>query len=182
MRRTILTASIAVLLLPLAACTNGRPGSQGGDPSSASSGPDQYRLRIYEAVIRSQIEFGDQRVWVLDRICPNAGRGGAGGGHGKCPEAFSPGEQDALLEALTDVPTVRFVHDTRPLTQRIFDGRRHGQIVRVGPIVERGGRVEVPASHYCGGLCGGGSVWSVERDEDGWTVTGPAPGHGAWVS
>jgi hypothetical protein len=181
MRRTILTLSIAVLLLPLAACADRRPDSDGAIGARRVPVEGHRRLRIYDAVIRSQIEFRNERVWIFDRICPNAGRGRAGGGDGRCPEEFSPAEQDALLEALTDVPSVQFV-DTGRLTERIFDGKEHGQIVRVGPIVERGGRVEVPASHYCGGLCGGGSVWSVERGEDGWTVTGPAPGHGAWVS
>jgi hypothetical protein len=180
MRRTILALSIAVLLASLAACADRGPGAGGGEPGSTSSGLDERRLSIYEAAIRSQIEFRDEKVWIFDRICTDAE--GPGDGDGECPDAFSPAEQDALLRALADMPSVRFVEDTEALTQRIFDGKEHGQIVRVGPIVEGDGRVELAASHYCGGLCGGGSVWLVERDEDGWMVTGPVPGHGVWVS
>jgi hypothetical protein len=179
MRRTILALSIVALVIPLAACAD-RSGRGGGEPGSTSSSLDERRLGIYEAAIRNQIEFTNENVWILERICTDAD--GADGGHGECADAFSPAEQDALLRALVDVPEVRFVEHTEALTQRIFEGKEHGQIVRVGPIVERDGRVEVAASHYCGGLCGGGSVWVVERGEDGWTVTGPAPGHGVSIS
>jgi hypothetical protein len=141
---------------------------------------DAGRLGIYEAAIRSQIEFVDETVWIFDRICADADGATAAGA--ECPDAFTPAEQDALLQALADVPHVRFIGDTETLTQRIFDGKERGQIVWVGPVVERDGRFEVAASHYCGGLCGGGSVWVVEREEHGWTITDPAPGHAVWIS
>lgn len=179
MRGTTLALSTAVLLVSLAACADPGP-SAGGRPVSTSPGLDARRLGIYEAAIRNQIEFKNEKVWIFDRICSDAE--GTGGGQGECLDTFTPAEQDELLRALADVPSVRFVEDTDALTRWIFDGREHGQIIRVGPILERDGHIEVAASHYCGGLCGGGSVWLVEPDEDGWTVDGPAPGHGVWIS
>jgi hypothetical protein len=174
MRRT----SIAlVAFLAAAACARAATPAGGTAPSPSI---DPQRLGIYEAVIRDQIEFKSEHVWIYEQICNDAE--GPSSGHGSCPDLFSDDEQAALLAALSDVPDVEFVSDTADLTDRIFNGDIAGQIVRVGPIVERDGGFEVAASHYCGGLCGGGSTWLVRQAGDGWEVTGPAPGHGVWIS
>jgi hypothetical protein len=129
MRGTTLALSTAVLLVSLAACADPDP-SAGGRPVSTSPGLDARPLGIYEAAIRNQIEFKNEKVWIFDRICSDAE--GTGGGQGECLDAFTPAEQDELLRALADVPSVRFVEDTDALTRRIFDGRERGQIIRVG--------------------------------------------------
>jgi hypothetical protein len=174
MRRSSIV--LAAFLIATACAKPAAPGAGSGPSPSI----DAERLGIYEAVIRSQIEFDEERVWIYDRICEGAE--GPGSAEGTCPDAFSPDEQQALLQALSDVPHVEFVSGTDALTDRIFNGEVTGQIIRVGPIVERDDDVEVAGSHYCGGLCGGGSVWLVREAGDGWEVTGPAPGHGTWIS
>jgi hypothetical protein len=176
MRRSMAVLSVSVLLA-LSACAKPTGRSIGG---STETGVDGRRLGIYEAVIRSQIEFRNENVWIFDRIC--GGADGAAAPAGPCPDRFSAAEQEAIVTALTEIPHVEFVDATGALTHRIFDGTEHGQIVRVGPIVERDGHVEVEASHYCGNVCAGGSVWAVEPDGDGWRVTGPAPGHGVGMA
>ena len=168
---------VLVGFLIATACAKPTAAAGGSGPSPSI---DPERLGIYEAVIRNQIEFKGQHVWIYDQICEDAE--GPGRSKGPCPDAFSQDEQEALLQALSDVPRIEFVSETDALTDRIFKGDATGQIIRVGPIVEREGDVEVAASHHCGGLCGGGSTWLVQQADDGWRVSGPAPGHGAWIS
>jgi hypothetical protein len=171
---------VCVLILATACAKSPGPAPALAGRTEPSPSIDPQRVGIYEAVVRSQIEFRGEHVWIYDQICEDAEA--AGESDGRCPEAFSADEQRALLEALSDVRKVEFVSNTAGLTDRIFDGDVAGQIIRVGPIVERNDRIEVAASHYCGGLCGGGSTWHVRQTADGWEVIGPAPGHGVWIS
>ncbi len=171
----------AVAALALAAVVCGRVGGAvEGTPAPAEGGEvDGRRVAIYEAVIRHEVKFPDQPVAIDIRLCDDAGSPGAGG---SCPGAFTSAEQEALLERLADLPSVEFVEDVETVVDRIFQGGG-GQLVRLGPIIEKkGDEVWVPGSHYCGGLCGGGSVWVVEETDRGWEVTGPAPGAGVWIS
>jgi hypothetical protein len=56
----------------------------------------------------------------------------------------------------------------RPLTAL----GRAGALVRLGPIRGNRSRVEVPASAYCGSLCGHWMTLVIERTEAGWEATG----------
>jgi len=179
MRRSLAISALLVTLAAscgrLSAEDEPSPGSLAGDESPAAI--DERRLGIYEAVIRSLVEWKDGPVYVYERLCADAGSPSE---HASCPGAFSVEEQRALTDALADL-SVTFVADDRPVVEEIFDGGG-GDLIRVGPIAEEDGEVQVPGSHYCGGLCGGGSVWVVEETDAGWKVTGPAPGEGVWIS
>lgn len=174
MRRPMLVfAAVAVL----AGCARGQGTAPGGDGSSGVAA-DPRRLAIYEAVIRDQVEWTGETVWIFERLCADAEGPDV---RGPCPESFTQAERSALSDALADLGRIRFVSQAEPIVDRIFD-EGGGFLVRAGPIDGDGDRVEVPASHYCGGLCGGGSLWVVERTGEGWDVTGPVPGHGVWIS
>jgi hypothetical protein len=148
-------------------------------PGAGSSSPsvDARKIAIYEAVVRSLAEFPTERtVSIYDRVCADAG---AAGGAKDCSSVFSQDEQAALLRALSDWPSVEFVSRTEQLEKDIFNGKG-GMLVRLGPITEDGDKVDVPASEYCGGLCGRGGVWVVEQGSGGWSVTGSVGG--TWIS
>lgn len=88
------------------------------------------------------------------------------------------------------LPNLSFVAETETVAQDMLDGAG-AELVRLGPIEElhevvegdtRFVRIQVPAMHICGGLCGGGSVWEVEQTNDSWEVIGPASGYGEWIA
>ena len=155
-------------------------GGASGPPGASGSGLD--RVGIYAAVASSVIEFRDETIWIWTSLCPNAGE----------PEEvrltdceeLTADEQEALAASLENLK-VRFVDDPQEISDRIFGGQAVGdELVKLGPIELVDGRIQVPGSHYCGGLCAGGSVWVVEHDGStgAWTVTGTAPGAGIWIS
>lgn len=160
----------------LAACANETtPSPIGGQPPQV----DERRVEIYAAVIRDVVEFQDVTVYVWTQICEGAD---GVGDTAPCPEALTADEQTAVASLLAnEISDVRFVDQTEAVAQGIFDGNG-GELVRLGPITQVDGRVQVPGSHHCGGLCGGGSIWVVEETGGDWRVTGPAPGHGVWIS
>ncbi len=169
--------AVLVLVLAVAAVACGR-NLEPAAPGDGGDGVDQRKIAIYEAVIRAQVEFKEDPVYIYTRLCEKAGDPG---GKQDCPDALSPEEQDALLTALSDYSPLAFVSETGDITDRILGGEG-GQLIHLGPIAEVDGRIQVPGSHYCGGLCGGGSTWVVEETAEGWEVTGPAPGEGVWMS
>jgi hypothetical protein len=139
---------------------------------------DARKIAIYEAVVRSLADDfpTGSTVSIYDRVCANAD---AAGGAEDCSSVFSHDEQTALLRALSDWPSVEFVPRTEQLEKDIFSGNG-GMLIRLGPIAGDGDKVDVPASDYCGGLCGQGGVWVVKQGSDGWSVTGSVGG--TWIS
>lgn len=148
-------------------------------PGVTESGTaDSRTVSIYAAVIRDVIEFRNRPVFVWTQLCEDADAAAAH--YGPCPEALTPLEQEAIVALLaSDVPNLSFVAETETVDQDIFDNIG-AEVVRLGPIEElrkvverdeRDVRIQVPAMHICGGKCGGGSVWVVKQNNDGWEVT-----------
>jgi len=152
-------------------------------PAAASVPPtldglDAQEVAVYEAVVRSLAEFPKEgTVFIFDHLCTEADKGWDAG---DCTSMLSEEEQAALLHALSDWPSVKFVSQTRQLVKDIFNGKVHGTLIRLGPIAGSGDKLTVPASEYCGGLCGAGGVWVVEQGPNGWSVTGSVGG--TWIS
>ncbi len=158
----------AVLLALLLSCGRLTTGGSAAGPSPV----DARRIGIYEAAVRGMVatESWYDPIFIDEWICEGAGDPA---GQEMCTERFGEAEQGALLEALADLPSVRLVADADRIVDRIFGGEvEGGALIRVGPISGDGDRVEVPASAYCGGLCGHWMTLVVERSGDTWEVTG----------
>jgi len=167
---------LLIFAITLSAC------AEGGTPSGGSEPPavDARRIEIYGAVIRDVVEFRDGPVYVWTELCDNADA--AASRYSPCPDSLMAAEQQAIVSLLADeVAELRFIEDTEAAAGDVFDGEG-GELVRLGPIEEVDGRIQVPAMHLCGNVCGGGSVWVVEETSDGWAVAGSAPGYGEWIS
>jgi hypothetical protein len=85
--------------------------------------------------------------------------------------------RDAIVEHLADLPAeIDWVEswDDVPLEEEGGAVRGgDGVIVTLGNIHSTGEDiVEVPSGLYCGGLCGTGMTYVVERQGDTWMVTG----------
>jgi hypothetical protein len=179
-----LTRGVIVVGILATACARSViPGPSVGPPTPAI---DQARIAIYEATLRhlAGSGFGGdwKTVFINARICRGAGSATE---RRDCKDRFNPEEQDELLERLSDLKgEVRFVapEELDRVIESIFEGESGDVLLHVGPIETRGGGVDVAGSHYCGGLCAGGAVWMLEESTDGWTVTGPNPKYGVWIS
>lgn len=188
MRRTPIPGLVALGLLAAACSRSLLPGA----PSPDAGRPDPVRVPVYEGVLRhlAGADLGGRwrHVYVASSICPGAAEGEE---RRDCPDSFSASEQAELAGRLGELHgDVRFVgaDEVRRLTQGIFDGKPRGALpvrgavlLRVGRIGdEGGGRVCVPGSYYCGGLCAGGATWLLHWEDGGWEVTGPKGGQ--WIS
>ena len=82
-------------------------------------------------------------------------------------------ERAALRERL-GIDGLRFVDDPTPIYEHEgwLTGRPREIVLRLGPIVERDGEVRVGASYGCGGLCGSGTTYVLERRGRQWKVVG----------
>ena len=173
MRRAVLFLSI--LATTMSACAEVGTPSAGSEPTAV----DARRIEIYGAVIRDVVEFGTGPVYVWTELCDNADA--AAEHYSPCPHSLTATEQQAIVSLLAEeVPKLRFIEDAQAVAEEVFEGG--SELVRLGPIQEIEGRVQVPAMHVCGNVCGGGSVWVVEETSEGWVVVGPAPGQGEWIS
>jgi hypothetical protein len=136
-------ALVAIALLASACAGQTAPGA-GTDSPSPSASP---RLDVYEATIRGLAEqegSAFRTLYVIERICANAGEPSQPSG---CGDAFSADEQTTLERRLADVAAeVRFVTsyaDADP-HQDIFEGREHSVVVRIGPMAAHGDDYWVP--------------------------------------
>jgi hypothetical protein len=170
-RRMIL---ILIAMTVLAgACARAVPAGGSGSPVSGDDPVDQRVVDVYAAAIRALVatERWFDPVLIDDRICEEAGD--PMGGDDSCLRRFTDAEQGALLVKLSDLPHVEFVADGDAVQRQIFAGKIHGAgLIAVGPIAGSGDRVEVPGEAYCGGLCGHWMTLVVEREPDGWSVSG----------
>lgn len=167
---------LSIFAIALLAC------AKGGTPSGGGETPpeDTRRIEIYGAVIRDVVDFRDGPVYVWTELCENADA--AASQYSPCPDSLTAAEQQAIVSLLADdVAELSFIRDTQAVAGDVFDGDG-GELVRLGPIERIEGRIQVPAMHLCGNVCGGGSVWVVEETSDGWAVAGSAPGYGEWIS
>jgi len=169
---------LATLALPLTAC------AEAGTLPGTSGSPtvDERRVGIYAGVIRDLIEGPDGPVYVWTELCSGAEGAAFGDDPDSCPDSLTPPEREAIASLLgEDVPLLEFVEEAEPIGQEILE-RGGAELVGLGPIEEVESRIQVAASHVCGNVCGSGSLWVVEETGEGWAITGPAPGHGVWIS
>jgi hypothetical protein len=125
---------------------------------------------------------GWETIFLMDRICANAGSGNDPNGCVALPAE----EQEGLRRRLADLGSpIRFVQDYEEADPdgQIVDGREHSVFVWLGPVTDGPeGSLEVPGSMGCGGLCGTGSVWKLEEHGGTWTVVGSVEGAGTWIA
>jgi hypothetical protein len=163
-----------------------------GGPSPTGGRPEPMRVPVYEGVLRHLAgpDLGGawRHVYVASSICSGAAEAEQ---RRRCPDSFSAAEQEELAVRVRDLPgDVRFVGagEARRLTRGIFERDPRGPLpvrgavlLRVGGIDdEGGGRLSVPGSYYCGGLCAGGATWLLRVEDGAWDVTGPKEGQ--WIS
>jgi hypothetical protein len=150
--------------------------------SGPASAPEPSReSQVYAAIIRQLVTvdhtFGKEPgfgvIYVLDRDSPRAGQG-------IVPEAdrgtpIAPEVQREIRTSLSDLPPIRFVARREEVVGPMEDGgvvRENGALVTLGPVPEGDRRVEVGAGLYIANLAGTWLTYVVERDGDGWAVTG----------
>jgi len=173
MRRTLVFV-ISTVTLALAACSDPAPPTDGGSSlPQPSTKVDEERLGVYSALITelSGAETGDwDRVYVVTSLCDDAA---APSGPKGCDDSLSAAEQAALRERL-GIDGLRFIEDPTPIYEREgwLAGPPSEIVLRLGPIVERGGELRVGASYGCGGLCGSGTTYVLERRGPEWKVVG----------
>lgn len=180
---------LVALWLLAAACS---PSLAPRPPNPDRARPGPVRVPVYEGVLRylAGADFGGRwrHVYVASPICPEAADAGE---LRRCQDSFSPSEQAELAGRLRDLRgDVRFVSagEARRLMRGMFEGESRGALpvrgavlLRVGHIGDEvGGRLSVPGSYYCGGLCAGGATWLLRLEDGAWEVTGPRGGE--WIS
>jgi hypothetical protein len=176
MRRTFVFV-VSILGLALAACSDPSP-TQGGSSTQLPSPEvdpevDEERIGVYSALITelSGAESGDwHRVYVVTGLCDDAAEPSGPKG---CEDSLTEAEQEALRDRL-GIDGLRFVDDPQPIYEQEgwLSGTPRTIVVRLGPIVERDDEVRVGASYGCGGLCGSGTTYVLERRGDEWKVVG----------
>jgi hypothetical protein len=188
MRNVLITVTLLGALA--AGCTDPgvpRDAGQGSEPtpSHTAGQAETQPLEAYEAVIRHLVSTEDadwETIYVMERICANAGDGAEVRG---CNDAFALDSQDDLASRLSDLgASIRFVRDYEEADRngRILEGRERSVFVWLGPVsLGPEGSVQVPGSMVCGGLCGRGSVWRLEDGEGAWVVAGSARGS-EWIA
>jgi hypothetical protein len=176
MRRTFVFV-VSTLALVLAACTD-PPSTQGASPTPLPSPEvepsevDEERLGVYSALITelSGAESGDwHHVYVVTGLCDDAAEPSS---PKACEDSLTAAEQASLRDRL-GIDGLRFVDDPTSIYQQ--EGWLSGPseiVVRLGPIVERDDEVRVGASYLCGGLCGSGTTYVLERRGEEWKVVG----------
>jgi hypothetical protein len=160
----------AMVMLAVGCAGSGVVHDDPASPTPSASDAIARQADIYAAIIGDGERFGD--LLVVDRVCADAD--GMAASHGCAP--MDPALQQALTGRLG---RVTFIHDPAPIQERLIS--KGGVIIyRFGPVSGSGDRVEVPASYWCGGLCGAGSTHVVELVNGTWSVTGSV-GAG-WIS
>jgi hypothetical protein len=171
MRRTFV---FVLSVLVFAACADPAPPTDAGSGTSAPSPEvDEMRLGVYSALIRelSAAEHGGwDRVYVVTGLCDDAAEPSSPKG---CEDSLSVAERAALRDRLS-IDGLRFVDDPTPLYDDDWLVGRppHEIVLRLGPIAERNDEVRVGASYGCGGLCGSGTTYVLERRGAEWKVVG----------
>ncbi len=164
---------LVLVLVALSACTQSPPAQQPQTPEAPLTPPeepiDQPRIDIYEAAFRGlyETEGWYDPVVIDERICADAASISAD----RCRDAFTDEEQQAVVAALSDLPSVRFTDRARAIRKRIFKGYRSAGLLSVGPIDGAGDRVEIAGSAYCGGLCGHWMTMVLESRGRSWRFT-----------
>jgi hypothetical protein len=178
---------------PNAAPTTTPPGTT--EPAATPAGEDAPTgntadtAAIYAAVIRQLYEvdnsFEQPPNWPYLYILSETDDSIAGLGEVEPSETIPPAAQAAITDLLADLPAeITWIEswDDAPIEEEGGAVRAgDGVIVTLGNIHPTDeDTVEVPSGLYCGGLCGTGMTYVVEREGDAWVVmgvTGPV-----WIS
>ena len=136
---------------------------------------DEQRVGVYASVIEELVgaeRLDWRRLYVVTTLCDDPADPEPDPDAAACDDLLSNAEQQALSDRL-DGARMRFIEDPTPLyDDRWMQGPPRDIVVTLGPIVERGDEVRVGASYGCGGLCGAGSTYVLERRADTWSVVG----------
>lgn len=166
----------------LVACTaeSGPPGSQVRASREQSVGSGARATYVYAAVIRRLVTrdhtFGSSRspfkhLYIVD----GAVDGDLMEGNGEPANPFSTDVKEGLRRELDGLPEVGFVSnpDSVRLGRNGMGGvKGDGVVITLGPVSGQAGKVEVPTSLWCGGLCGRWLTYVVELRGRRWVVTG----------
>ena len=157
---TYLTGFLAAVVL-VAGCAGDADTSATPSPSSPANDVGR-QVDIYAAIIGNETPAG--KLWIEDSICDSAGSPAGSEG---C-EPMSAELRSALQQRY---PEAKFTHDPTAMQEDLLN--EGGVIIyRLGPISGTDVRVVVPASYWCGGLCGSGGKQVVEFIDGKWKVTG----------
>jgi hypothetical protein len=182
------TAQVLIVVNPGTGCAISTQVAGGAGPATASSPPPQPpssasaeaalgsddRVQIYATLVR-HFAGVEQQQWteivVLSQLCDQAGH--PVGAPDTCPDRLTDEEQSQLASQLVDLaPLVRFVDDkTLNQFQIEWTETEPHLLVRLGPIEAANGQVHVGADMACGGTCGVGAEFTLERVSAGWEVT-----------
>jgi hypothetical protein len=177
MRRVAVFLALAV---SLAACDDATTPTADGRAGSSPPTVDERRVGVYGALITElagEEPIGWRHVYVVTHLCENASEPME---PKRCDDVLSEAERAALRSRLDDM-RLRFIDDPTELYDDPWlQGPPRDVVIRLGPIVERAGEVRVGASYGCGGLCGGGTTYVLEEDEDSWSVVGQRGG--MWIA
>jgi hypothetical protein len=156
------------------------PAGEDAAPEEAAAEADA--AAIYAAVVRQLYEvdhsFDQPPNWPYLYILGETDDSIAGLGEIGASESIPPAAQEAITEMLADLPAeITWVEswDDVPVEEEggaVREG--NGVIFTLGNIhpTDDEDTVEVPSGLYCGGLCGTGMTYIVERQGDMWVVTG----------
>jgi hypothetical protein len=156
------------------------PAGEDTPPENAAGEADA--AAIYAAVVRQLYEvdnsFEQPPNWPYLYILSETDDSITGLGEVGPSESIPPAAQAAIAEQLADLPAEIIwaqSWDDVPIEEEggaVREG--DGAIITLGNIhpTDEADRVEVPSGLYCGGLCGTGMTYIVERQGDTWVVTG----------
>jgi len=179
--RAILSLMFAVAVL--CGCTSTSKNED--DSSPAQSPAASMQALIYSAVVRQLITvdhtFGDvvsraaspfQAVYILDGVAPRSPQ------LSLTPEGgpFSERLKSDIISNTADLPPVEFIATVEqridPDSGGLTGVHNDGVVIGLGTIEPRGDDVvHVGAGFYCGGLCGHGLTYIVNKIGARWQIT-----------
>ena len=173
MRRPWISALVVIVGV---SCTSAGPPGSGGSVSTIQVA----RVDLIEAGIRA-VAAPVRLLFVRTKLCEGVGDGTTV----RCTSTLTEDEIASLVTRLADLShDVRFVagYEAIPAGQAPID-QPDRDFVFVSPPKEHGdGTYWIEAGETCGGLCGHGGTYVLEKKDGTWASTGNAPGTGMWVS
>ena len=167
-----------VLLSALVAVISCAERSSPGTEASSTASEVTPRVDLVEAGIRA-VAQSPKVLFVQTKLCDGEP------GDNVCTSTLTDDEVAALSTRLTDLSDdIRFVtgYEAIPAGQAPIDVPDR-EFVFVGPPQDRGdGTFWITAGESCGGLCGHGGTYILEKRDGTWVSTGNAPGTGTWIS
>ena len=170
----------------LVSCADAPTGPATGGTSASAPSPtttEPTRVDLVEAGLRAVLpsDGGREVLYVMTKLC----RTTFTEGRETCEGRLTDEEQAVLAERLAPLAEeIAFypTYDDIPPGGAPID-HPSAVVAWVGPPEDRdNGTYWTEAGETCGGLCGHGGIYVLERQSDGWVSTGNAPGTGMWIS